>query len=74
MSRNMNTGITPLIAAILLLREVGEDYIFDNGFHINTKCIKCKQFLIIRTFIDIILIGFSFFLDNVNKFFSRTRA
>jgi len=28
-----------LITTILLLREATEDYIiFDNGFHINTKC------------------------------------
>jgi len=39
MSRNMNIGIMPLTAAILLFRETNEDYIiFDNGFHINTKC------------------------------------
>jgi len=40
MSRNeLNTGITPLITAILLLREATEDcIIFNNGFHMNTKC------------------------------------
>jgi len=36
----MNTGIMPLIAAILFLREASKDYIIFgiNGFRISTKC------------------------------------
>jgi len=60
MSRNeMNTGITPLITAVLLLREASEDcIIFNNGFEYK---MSYKQFLIIHTLlVDITLIGLLF--------------